>query len=175
MTNTRIGVELAILLLIGLGCGWLAMQLFSASTGPGSTVDPQIPANPQPLSSISIARVVDSGVDAGASQLPYPAKVRVEWVIDRWNLEPSDIEAATATFDQTGSPALLVSLTKTAAGQMGEYSRRMIGQKMAIIIDDQIVVLATVNGALWDKLLLSGNFSDREITDLVRSFDRPHR
>ncbi|RTZ88283.1 MAG: hypothetical protein DSY92_11280 [Planctomycetota bacterium] len=175
MTNTRVGVELAILLLIGLGCGWLAMQLFSASAGPGSTVDPQIPANPQPLSSISIARVVDSGVDAGASQLPYPAKVRVEWVIDRWNLEPSDIEAATATRDDVGSPALAVTLTKTAGDQMGEYSRRMIGQRMAMIIDDQIVVLAVVNDAVFTKFVISGNFSDREITDLVRSFDRPHR
>ena len=106
MTNTRIGVELTILLLVLLGFGWLVMLLFSEISGPGSTVDPQIPANPQALSRLSFARVADSWVDAGASQLPYPAKESEVLVIDRWQLEPSDIEAAKATVDDTGSPAL---------------------------------------------------------------------
>lgn len=175
MTNTRIGVELAILLLVVLGFGWLVMLLFSEISGPGSTVDPQIPANPQELSRLSFARVADSWVEAGASQLPYPAKESEVLVIDRWQLGTSDIEAAKATVDQTGSPALSVTLTKAAGDQMGEYSRRMIGQRMAMIIDDQIVVLAVVNDAFSTKFIVSGTFSRAEITDLVRSLDRTHR
>ncbi|MEO2148806.1 MAG: hypothetical protein ABGY15_01330 [bacterium] len=175
MTNTRVGVELAVLLLVVLGFGWLVILLFSASSGPGSTVDPQIPENSQPLSSLSFARVVDSAVEEGASQLPYPAKERVEWVIDRWQLEPSDIEEARATVDQIGSPAFLVTLTEAAGDQMREYSHRMIGQRMAMIIDDQIVVLVLVNEAVSDKIQISGDFSKAEISGLVRSFDRTHR
>jgi preprotein translocase subunit SecD len=119
--------------------------------------------------------VVDSGNHAGASQVPYPARESKEWVIDRWDLEPTDIEQATATVDPTGSPALAVSLTKAAGDHMREYSQRMIGQSMAIIIDDQIVVLAVVNDAFSTKFIVSGTFSRAEITDLVRSLDRTHR
>jgi|JYMV01.1.fsa_nt_gi preprotein translocase subunit SecD len=175
MTNTRIGVELTILLLVLLGFGWLVMLLFSEISGPGSTVDPQISANPQPLSRLSFARVADSWVDAGTSQLPYPAKESEVLVIDRWQLEPSDIEAAKATVDDTGSPALSVTLTEAAGDQMREYSRRMIGQRMAMIIDDQVVVLAVVNDAVSGKFVISGTFSRAEIRDLVRSLDRTHR
>jgi preprotein translocase subunit SecD len=166
---------LAVLLLVVLGFGWLVILLFSASSGPGSTVDPQFPENPQPMSILSFARGVDSAVDAGASQLPYPAEEREVWVIDRWQLEPSDIEEAKATVDQTGSPALSVTLTEAAGDQMREYSHRLIGQRMALIIDDQIVLLARVNEAISDKIQISGDFSDEEISGLVRSLDRTHR
>ena len=175
MTNTRIGVELAILLLVVLGFGWLVMLLFSEVSGPGSTLDPQIPANPQPLSRLSFARVADSWVDAGASQLPYPAKESEVLVIDRWQLESSDIEAAMATVDQAGSPALSVTLTEAAGDQMLEYSRQMIGERMVAIIDDQIIFLAVVNDAVSTKFIISGTFSRAEITDLVRSLDGTYR
>lgn len=175
MTNTRIGVELAILLLVVLGFGWLVMLLFSEVSGPGSTLDPQIPANPQPLSRLSFARVADSWVDAGTSQLPYPAKESEVLVIDRWQLESSDIEAAMATVDQTGSPALSVTLTEAAGDQMLEYSRQMIGERMVAIIDDQIIFLAVVNDAVSTKFIISGTFSRAEITDLVRSLDGTYR
>ena len=175
MTNTRIGVELAVLLLVVLGFGWLVMLLFSEISGPGSTVDPQNPANPQSMSRLSFARVTDSWVDAGTSQLPYPAKESEVLVIDRWQLESSDIEAAMAVSTQTGSPALSVTLTEAAGDQMLEYSRQMIGERMVGIIDDQIIFLAVVNDAVSTKFIISGTFSGAEIRDLVRSLDQTHR
>ncbi len=174
MTNTRIAVELAVLLLIILGLGWLFMVLLPVAFGSGSAVDPQIPVNPPPQPRISFARVVESGVDAGASQLPRRAKDTMEWVTDRWDLHPTDIETVGPSETMAGSPALTMTLTENAAAQMTQYSRSLIGQKMAIIVDDQIVVVATVNEAMSSQFIVSGSFSAEEIRGLVRSLNPSH-
>ncbi len=157
--NKRFGTILTGLLLVCLGCAGVAVT----------------DTTPAPLSNLSFATVVDSPLATGASQFPFPARDGVEWVIDRWQLESSDLEKATATVDHHGSPALSVTLTESAGARMKEYSQRRIDQRMAVIIDDQIVLLAVVKDAVSDRIIISGDFSDEEIDALLRSLDGSYR
>ncbi len=157
--NKRFGTILTGLLLLCLGCTGVAVT----------------DSTPPPLSSLSFAKVIDSPGDSSASQLPFPAGDRVEWVVDRWHLQSADLERVRATVDNHGSAALSVTLIETAGAQMREYSQRLIGQRMAVIIDDQIVLLALVKSAVSDRIIISGDFSNEEIAALLRSLEGTHR
>lgn len=80
------------------------------------------------------------------------------------------IESAGPSTDALGYPALRVELVKARREEFGILTSKLLRCGMAIVIDDEIVMLATVNDRLPGSFVLSGGasgFSLREVEELV--------
>ena len=84
-------------------------------------------------------------------------------------LTGSDVRQASAAEDQYGGRAYHIGfeLLPEGALRMAEWSGKNVGERLAIVFDDEIKSAPTVQGQLSDRGQISGQFSKAEAEDLA--------
>ncbi len=78
-----------------------------------------------------------------------------------------DVRNANRSADQYGAPAVSFTLNNQGQGKMEKYSAANIGQRMAIVLDNRIESVATIESVLNYDIQISGTFTQQEVDDLV--------
>jgi SecD/SecF fusion protein len=83
-------------------------------------------------------------------------------------LQNSDIEYASAEFDETGRPRVMLQFRPAGSRKWARLTEANIGRPLAIILDGSVVFAPTVNGAIQGgKSTISGGFNLRETKALA--------
>ncbi|MCA9285690.1 MAG: protein translocase subunit SecD [Phycisphaerales bacterium] len=82
--------------------------------------------------------------------------------------DPWSMERAFRTADDLGRPAVGFALDQNGARKMSRLTAPAVGQPMAIVLDDQVFSAPTLNSQIAGNGQITGNFSDSEITYLIR-------
>ena len=68
----------------------------------------------------------------------------------------------------TESTAIAVTLSKSAGERMGVWSKGHLGERLAIVLDGQILMAPTVQSPLGAHFMIEGNFSSSEAKAIVK-------
>lgn len=88
-----------------------------------------------------------------------------------WRFGSSDLGSVGFASSSRGSPAVSFELRADRQAAFGDFTASIIDRGMAIVIDGEIVVLATVNGRLMGASMIEGGrsgFTQSEVTNLIR-------
>ncbi len=85
------------------------------------------------------------------------------------NLSGKDLQKATAAFDQkTGAPIIQLAFTDDGAKKFEDITKRNIGKKVAMFLDDQYLMDPTVQVAITDgQAVISGQFTAADVKEKV--------
>jgi len=78
-----------------------------------------------------------------------------------------DVRNAARSMDQYGGPAVSFTLNNQGQSKMEKYSAANIGQRMAIVLDNRIESVATIESVLNYNIQITGTFTVQEVDDLV--------
>ena len=79
----------------------------------------------------------------------------------------NDIKNARRGTDDYGGPAVSFSLNSKGTKQLEKYSAANIGKKMGIVLDDRVIVVATIQTTLSYDNRITGGFTTEYVDDLV--------
>ncbi len=106
-----------------------------------------------------LAAVEDGTVDPAA--VPYPDQL-FETV-----MTGDILRNAAVTQDQLGQYEIGFELTGEGSDQFYEYTRANIGEPLAIILDGRVLSAPTINAAIRDTGVITGQFSQEEADSLA--------
>lgn len=78
-----------------------------------------------------------------------------------------DIKKAIQTKDQFGNPSVTFSLESDGANKMKRYTAANIGKKLAVVLDNRVLVAPVIHSVLSYDLVVTGNFTIEEAEDLA--------
>ena len=78
-----------------------------------------------------------------------------------------DVRNANRSTDQYGGPAVSFTLNNQGADKIERYSAANVGQRMAIVLDNRIESVATIEDVLSYDIQISGRFTPAEVDDLI--------
>lgn len=93
---------------------------------------------------------------------------------DRLNVEGGDLEYATVGFDDRGGNAVHFNMTPRGAKKMAALTSTHLPiserdkYQMGIVLDEEILSAPTINDTISDRGMISGSFTDQEVSFLVR-------
>jgi len=79
----------------------------------------------------------------------------------------SKLKDARATLDQQGNPAVSFELTSEGAKIFGEATSKLIGKRMAIVLDDKVISAPVVRSRITSAGQITGDFTSQEAADLA--------
>ncbi len=79
----------------------------------------------------------------------------------------ADLKDARATVDQAGNPAVNFELTSEGAEKFGEATAKLIGKRIAIVLDNKVVSAPVVRSRISATGQITGNFTTEEANDLA--------
>jgi len=79
----------------------------------------------------------------------------------------ADLKDARATVDQAGNPAVNFELTSEGAEKFGEATARLIGKRIAIVLDDKVISAPVVRSRISASGQITGDFTTEEANDLA--------
>ncbi len=84
------------------------------------------------------------------------------------NLTGADIKQTSVAFSQnTGKPEVQLSFTSEGAKKFAEITKRIVGKRLAIALDNQFIEAPTVNQAILDgNAVIEGNFTVNSANEL---------
>jgi len=82
-------------------------------------------------------------------------------------IEGRDVRRATPDVDQFGSPAVRVVFTPDAGDRLRRFTAAHVGERLAIVLDGEVVSAPLIQGEVAEEALISGEFSAEEAKDLV--------
>lgn len=93
------------------------------------------------------------------------------WDTRNTRLTPADgawrVEASGGV-DQLGRPAINFTMSTAGASLLGALTRDHVGDKMAILLDDQVYTAPNLNGEISSRGQITGKFSQEDIKYVVR-------
>ena len=113
-------------------------------------------------------------VPSGTPGQRVPQPILVKRASER-GLSGKHVEGAGVGHDPaTGSPYVSFSLKPDGAQLFGEITQAAIGERMAIILDGEVVSAPRINGAiLGGNGQITGSFTDKEAFELATSLENP--
>ena len=113
-------------------------------------------------------------VPSGTPGQRIPQAILVKRASER-GLSGKHVEGAGVGHDPaTGSPYVSFSLRPEGAQLFGEITQAAIGERLAIILDDEVVSAPRINGAiLGGNGQITGSFTDKEAFELATSLENP--
>lgn len=108
-----------------------------------------------------------------------PSLLQVLLVVEPYNLSGEHVERAVVLPDAKGRPAVILTLTEEGGRRMQRLTQRYqpisaFGQPryfhLAIIYDGRIEAAPTINAVIQRDIAIEGNFSEREMEQLVERF-----
>lgn len=103
--------------------------------------------------------------DPGASYVELLGRVEPTF-------DSRDIETVEPSFDELGLPALRIELREQSKKAFTDWTRRIRGCQMAVVVQGRLLLFATVNDVLPGSFVISGGaggFSRDEVDDLRQS------
>jgi preprotein translocase subunit SecD len=93
----------------------------------------------------------------------------------RFRFGNADIAKAGFSSDAMGYPAVSFELTASRQGDFGDWTETLLGKGLAIVLDEEILTLATVRSRLPGKGIIQGTpaFSQGEVQALVKLLQQP--
>ncbi len=76
-----------------------------------------------------------------------------------------DLRNARATLDQNSLPAIGFTMNREGAVKFGRLTGDNIGKPMAILLDNRVQQVATINGRITDDGIIEGSFTQQEVAD----------
>lgn len=73
--------------------------------------------------------------------------------------------------DQLGRPAINFMMDPRGSALLGQLSGSHIGQRMAILLDDQVITAPVLRGRISTSGIIEGDFSQAEINYIVRTLN----
>ncbi len=74
----------------------------------------------------------------------------------------------------TGSPEIDFTLTSDAAGVFGEVTKRYVGQRLAIVLDGEVISAPNINTPILGGAgQITGSFTEREAFELATALENP--
>jgi SecD/SecF fusion protein len=86
---------------------------------------------------------------------------------DEWTFTGDHMSRVQVTADQTGFPAVSFELVDAKKNAFLAFTTKHVDEGMAIVLNDEIVSLATINEPLPGSAQISGRFTDRYASGLV--------
>jgi preprotein translocase subunit SecD len=80
----------------------------------------------------------------------------------------SDFRSADPGTDQNGRRNVQFTLTNEAGDRFYDYTSKNIGQSMAVVMNDQVREVATIQSGIHDRGEITGSFSQDEVTALSK-------
>ena len=113
-------------------------------------------------------------VPSGTPGQRVPQPILVKRASER-GLSGKHVEGAGVGHDPaTGSPYVSFSLRPEGAQLFGEITQAAIGERLAIILDGEVVSAPRINGAiLGGNGQITGSFTDKEAFELATSLENP--
>ena len=113
-------------------------------------------------------------VPSGTPGQRIPQAILVKRTSER-GLSGKHVEGAGVGHDPaTGSPYVSFSLKPDGAQLFGEITQAAIGERMAIILDGEVISAPRINGAiLGGNGQITGSFTDKEAFELATSLENP--
>jgi protein-export membrane protein SecD len=112
----------------------------------------------------TLATDLQAQIAAGTAQpelIPYPEQV-FETV-----MTGDVLRNAIASIDQFNAWQINFELTGAGSDQFYEYTRANIGQPLAIVLDGRVLSAPTINAAIRDSGVISGQFTQEEAESLA--------
>ncbi len=89
------------------------------------------------------------------------------WVLKRVSIvQGPDFRDARPSQDQSGRTAVSFNLTTTAGNRFYEYTSANVGKYMAIVLDNHVKEVATINSAIRDSGEIAGGFNKDSAAEL---------
>ena len=89
-------------------------------------------------------------INIGAAATPRPDTIYSVIV------GPDEIEAVGVTVDATGQPALRLLFTPSGAAKMEAFTSTHLGQPMALVLDDRVVISPVIQATVVEEAQISG-------------------
>ncbi|MBX3367118.1 MAG: protein translocase subunit SecD [Phycisphaeraceae bacterium] len=81
---------------------------------------------------------------------------------------PWGVASAFASQDDIGKPAISFVMDARGAVRLGDLTRDHVGDKMAVLLDDEVYTAPVLNNPISKNGIIMGDFSQAEITYIVR-------
>jgi preprotein translocase subunit SecD len=78
----------------------------------------------------------------------------------------SDVRDAQPSHDENGRPEVQFNLTNEGGRRFHDFTSQHIGDKLAVVLDNQVREVATIEGAIRDNGRIMGGFSETSAKDL---------
>lgn len=87
---------------------------------------------------------------------------------ERFRYRSDDLESVGVSTDSVGLPAVFVELANSRKAAFGRFTREHVGDRLAIVFDDEVLTLATINEELKGSFIMSGGARGFEFEDIHR-------
>ncbi len=78
-----------------------------------------------------------------------------------------DLKYAGPSTDEYGRPSIAIEFTPEGAAKMLKLTGENVGKPMIVMLDGRIISAPTIQSAIGDKGVITGQFSVQEMTDLI--------
>ena len=90
------------------------------------------------------------------------------WLISRSSaVSGSDLRSADAGRDQNGRPDVNFTLTGEGGRRFANFTGSHVGDKLAVVLDNKVMEVATIQEQIHDQGQITGAFSEQETQDLA--------
>jgi SecD/SecF fusion protein len=84
-----------------------------------------------------------------------------------WDFTGADLATVHKSQDQVGLPAVYFELRPSKTGPFTDFTEKYKGQRMAILLNNEVATAPTINETLPGRGIISGSFTDAEVDSLV--------
>jgi len=92
------------------------------------------------------------------------------WVLKRASVvEGTDFRDARPSTDENGRPDISFTLTTDAGERFNKYTSANVGNAMAVVLDNRVREVATINSAIRDQGQITGGFTQEQAESLAQS------
>ncbi|MDP6990064.1 MAG: protein translocase subunit SecD [Planctomycetota bacterium] len=108
----------------------------------------------------------DAAPAARDNLVPVVVQSRPEWAFSS-----ADVDFVRPSSDEFGLPAVGVDMNARATIRFGDFTRAYVRKLMAIVINDEIISLATIEQPLFQSFRISGGskgFTQAEVEEMVK-------
>jgi preprotein translocase subunit SecD len=138
------------------------LEIRQAVGGPYPTEDAAMQANNGVLPADSILM---KGVTGGHGQ---DEQGEAYWLISRISaVSGSDLRSADAGTDENGRPDVSFTLTGEGGRRFAAFTGAHVGDKLAIVLDNRVKQVATIQEQIHDQGRISGAFTQQETQDVA--------
>lgn len=78
----------------------------------------------------------------------------------------SDLRGADASRDENGRPDVVFHLTNEGGNRFYNFTSAHVGEKLAVVLDNRVQEVATIQEAIRDEGRITGRFTDQQARDL---------
>lgn len=107
-----------------------------------------------------VAEMVEAAADGGATTSQWYIVSRAPAVSGR------ELRDARPSKDQTNRPSVGFTLTSDGARRFGEFTEANIGKPLAVVLDNKIKTVATIQSRISDSGQITGRFTQQYANDL---------